>query len=38
MIGNWLGALPSTPTCQIRRGGGGSAEVDFIPGAKGHGL
>ncbi len=38
MMGKWLGALPSTPTRQIRLGGGADAEVDFVPGSEGHGL
>lgn len=38
MIGKWLGALLSTPTRQIRVSGGTGAEVDFVPGSKGHGL
>ena len=38
MIGKWLGALLSTPTRQIRLSGGTGAEVDFVPGFKGHGL
>ena len=38
MIGKWLAALLSTPARQIRLSGGPDAEVDFVPGAKGHGL
>jgi hypothetical protein len=38
MIGKWLGALLSTPTRQIRVSGATDAEVDFVPGTKGHGL
>jgi len=37
MIGNWLRALLSTPTHQIRLGRETDAEADFVPGAKGHG-
>ena len=37
MIGKWLGALPSTPSHQIRLSGGTDAEVDLVPGSKGHG-
>jgi hypothetical protein len=38
MIGEWLGALPSTPTHQIHLCGRTDAEVDLVPGSKGHGL
>jgi hypothetical protein len=38
MIGKWLGALLSTPTHQIRLCGETDGAVDFVPGAKGHGL
>jgi hypothetical protein len=38
MIGRWLGALPSTPTRQIRVSGETDAEADFVPRSKGHGL
>ncbi len=38
MIGEWLGALPSTPAHQTRLHGRTDAEVDLVPGSKGHGL
>jgi hypothetical protein len=38
MIGKWLGVLLSTSDRQIRLSGGTDAEVDFVPGAKGHDL
>jgi hypothetical protein len=38
MIGKRLGALLSTPTRQIRLSGQTDAEVDFVPGSRGHGL
>ena len=38
MIGEWLGALPTTPTHQIHRCGRTDAEVDLVPCSKGHGL
>jgi len=38
VIGEWLGARPSTPTHQIHLCGRTDAEVDLVPGSKGHGL
>jgi hypothetical protein len=38
MIGTWPGALLSTPTHQNRLSGETDGAVDFVPGAKGHGL
>ena len=38
MIGEWPGALLSTPPHQIRLSGGTDAEVDVVPDFEGHGL
>lgn len=37
MTGKRLGAPLSMPKHQIRFGGGTDAEVDLVPGSKGHG-